>query len=183
MIKLLQIGDKMSKFTSFLLFLMLFCPQNSFAGNKLLNNYQNMNILAETLLNNPQPDKSLQFIQFYEAEDLDGKLYVYSPSKTYENNTVKLMGSGADGVIYVYSKLKNKKLDLRQIVFVFLINSQQKADVINNIAARIFDQIPEEPQCDVIGCIWESQGFKVSIMKDQNSGSATVMIAEKSLYK
>jgi len=183
MIKLPRIGDKMSKFTSFLLFLMLFCPQNSFAGTKLLNNYQNMNILAETLLNNPQPGKNVQFIQVYEADGINGKLYVYSPSRTYENNAVKLMGSGADGVIYAYSRLKNNKLDLRQIVFVFLVNSQQKADAINNIAARIFEQIPEEPKCDVIGCVWNSQGFKVSIMKDQNSGSATVMISDKDLYK
>jgi len=141
-----------------------------------------MNILAETLLNNPQPGKKMEFIQFYEAKELKGKLYVYSPSRTYANNTVKLMGSGADGVIYVYSKPKNKKLDLKQIVFVFLIDNQAKVDVINNVAARIFEQIPEEPECDPIGCIWTSEGFTVSVMKAQNSGVATVMIAESDLY-
>jgi len=141
-----------------------------------------MNILAETLLNNPQPGKKMEFIQFYEAKEIKGKLYVYSPSRTYANNTVKLMGSGADGVIYVYSKPKNKKLDLKQIVFVFLIDNQAKVDVINNVAARIFEQIPEEPECDPIGCIWTSEGFTVSVMKAQNSGVATVMIAEDDLY-
>ena len=182
MIKLPQIGRIMTKFTPFLLFLLLFCPQNAFSAPKLLNNYQNMNILAETLLNNPQPGKKMEFIQFYEAKEIKGKLYVYSPSRTYANNTVKLMGSGADGVIYVYSKPKNKKLDLKQIVFVFLIDNQAKVDVINNVAARIFEQIPEEPDCDAIGCIWASEGFKVSVMKAQNSGVATVMIAEDDLY-
>ena len=183
MIKLLQIGDKMSKFTSFLLFLLLFYPQNGFAGTKLLNNYQNMNILAETLLNNPQPDRNVQFIRFYESEGVVGKLHIYSPSRTYENNTVKLMGSAADGVIYAYRREKGKKLDLKQIVFIFLVDNQQKADAINSVAARIFDQIPEEPKCDAIGCVWKSQGFKVSIMMDKNSGSATVMVAEKDLYQ
>ena len=182
MIKLTQIGGIMPKFTSFLLFLLLFCPKNAFSAPKLLNNYQNMNILAETLLNNPQPGKKMQFIQFYEASEIKGKLYVYSPSRTYANNTVKLLGSGADGVIYVYSKPKNKKLDLKQIVFIFLLDNQAKIDSINNVAGRIFDQIPEKPVCDAIGCIWTSQGFKVSIMTAQNSGVATVMIAENDLY-
>ena len=183
MIKLPQIGDKMSKFTSFLLFLLLFYPQSGLAGTKLLNNYQNMNILAETLLNNPQPGKNVQFIRFYESEGVAGKLHIYSPSSTYENNTVKLMGSSADGVIYSYREGKGKKLDLKQIVFIFLVENQQKVDAINNVASRIFDQIPEEPKCDVIGCVWRSQGFKVSIMMDKKSGSATVMIAENDLYK
>jgi len=141
-----------------------------------------MNILAETLLNDPQPGKKMEFIQFYEAKEIKGKLHVYSPSKTYANNTVKLLGSGADGVIYVYSKPKNKKLDLKQIVFIFLLDNQAKIDSINNVAGRIFDQIPEKPVCDAIGCIWTSQGFKVSIMTAQNSGVATVMIAENDLY-
>ena len=173
----------MTKFTSLLLFLVLFCSQSAYSAPKLLNNYQNMNILAETLLNNPQPGKNMQFIQFYEADDISEKLYVYAPSKTYQNNTVKLMGSGADGVLYVYSNPKNKKLDLKQIVFVFLVNNQSKVDSINNIAARIFEQIPVEPKCDIIGCVWKSEGFTVSIMRDEYSGSATVMIAESNLFK
>tara|TARA_Y100000593_G_scaffold65115_1_gene119989 strand:- start:1086 stop:1565 length:480 start_codon:yes stop_codon:yes gene_type:complete len=153
---------------------------------KLLNNYQNINILAETLRNNPQPDKKMDFIQLYESEFVIGKLRIYSPSPYYDHNTpnaVKLMGSKANSVVYAYSGTKKRKLDLKQIVFVFLLDNQQGIDAINNVAGRLFEQISEKPSCDPLGCRWTTQEFRVSIVQDPKMPVATVMIAESNLFR